>query len=164
MVKGNLFLIWTRMSYVNDLFSYLKWMQSFNTGCRSQCKWANRSEAFTSFQGCPLKKIISPTCTYRDASTCLHAHTSKNTYCKHTYIKNMKVLWQQGTKGWVHAGGGGRRRKACLYGFLWVWWSWWTDNTGHMKHKDSEEMLSGVTLLEVYSHIHTVMKEKSKKR
>lgn len=32
-----------------------------------------------------------------------------------------------------------------------------------MKHKDSEEMLSGVTLLEVYSHIHTVMKEKSKK-
>lgn len=47
--------------------------------------------------------------------------------------------------------------------FLWVWWSWWTDNTGHMKHKDSEEMLSGVTLLEVYSHIHTVMKEKSKK-
>lgn len=42
-------------------------------------------------------------------------------------------------------------------------WSWWTDNTGHMKHKDSEEMLSGVTLFEVYSHIHTVMKEKSKK-
>lgn len=32
-----------------------------------------------------------------------------------------------------------------------------------MKHKDSEEMFSGVTLLEVYSHIHTVMKEKSKK-
>lgn len=25
-------------------------------------------------------------------------------------------------------------------------------NTGHMKHKDSEEMLSGVTLFEVYSH------------
>lgn len=33
----------------------------------------------------------------------------------------------------------------------------------HMKHKDSEEMLSGVTLLEVYSHIHTVMKEKEQK-
>lgn len=33
-----------------------------------------------------------------------------------------------------------------------------------MKHKDSEEMLSGATLLEVYSHIHTVMKEKSKKK
>ena len=32
-----------------------------------------------------------------------------------------------------------------------------------MKHKDSEEMLSGVTLLEVYSHIHTVMKRKEQK-
>lgn len=33
----------------------------------------------------------------------------------------------------------------------------------HMKHKDSEEMLSGVTLLEVYSHIHTEMKENEQK-
>lgn len=30
-----------------------------------------------------------------------------------------------------------------------------TEDTGHMKHEDSEEMLSGETLLEVDSHIHT---------
>lgn len=69
-----------------------------------------------------------------------------------------------GTEGWLHAGRRRRRRgEVGLYGFLWVLWSWWTDNTGHMKHKDSEEMLSGVTLLEVYSHIHTVMKKKAKR-
>lgn len=33
----------------------------------------------------------------------------------------------------------------------------------HMKHKDSEEMLSGVTLFEVYSHIHTENERKEQK-
>lgn len=88
-----------------------------------------------------------------------HAHTDVITctqkHRKHTYIKiwrydcRLSPCWEgEGESLW----------------FLWVWWSWWTDNTGHMKHKDSEEMLSGVTLLEVYSHIHTVMKEKEQKQ
>lgn len=34
----------------------------------------------------------------------------------------------------------------------------------HMKHKDSEEMLSGPTLLEMCAHIHTVMKGNKKSK
>lgn len=93
--------------------------------------------------------------------------TRKEKYTKntHTHTLKMEVLWQQALElesMLGHSGGG--RWGMPLWSLFGVWWSWWTDNTGHMKHKDSEEMLSGVTLLEVYSHIHTVMKEKSKRK
>lgn len=134
-----------------------------NALCKWRCdfavKWAIHSEVFmcwlTSRDGMSTRNLPHAH-TEMQVHACMHTQIQRK-YCKHIH---MKVLWQQALKARSMLG----RREGVPLWFFWVWWSWWTDNTGHMKHKDSEEMLSGVTLFEVYSHIHTVMKEKSKKR
>lgn len=73
----------------------------------------------------------------------------------------MKTAWQQAleVESMLRSGGGGGAAVLPLSVVELM-----DREHGHMKHKDSEEMLSGVTLLQVYSHIHTAMKEKSKKK
>lgn len=133
------YMIMDKDHKMQDLMQRSKWLRYFAATCSKGGE-------------------ISPplTCAYR----CQHMLTCMKTYRRHIH-SIMKTAWQQAleVESMLRSGGG---RGAAVLPLSVV--ELMDREHRHMKHKDSEKMLSGVTLLQVYSTFTQQWKKRAKKK
>lgn len=133
------YMIMDKDHKMQDLMQRSKWLRYFAATCSKGGE-------------------ISPplTCAYR----CQHMLTCMKTYRRHIH-SIMKTAWQQAleVESMLRSGGGGGAAVLPLSVVELM-----DREHRHMKHKDSEKMLSGVTLLQVYSTFTQQWKKRAKKK